>query len=91
LNKEKDEAESKEIIYMLVYWIIFVCTSFLQNCWGLGSLRVIFLTVVLSRETNWKKKIYEMLFTGDHPRFEEYLNIAKGYTVELVNTMKKMD
>jgi hypothetical protein len=46
---------------------------------------------VLSRETNWKKKIYEMLFTGDHPRFEEYLSIAKTYTIELVNTMKKMD
>jgi hypothetical protein len=70
LNKGKDEVEVKEIIYMLVYWIVFVCTSFLQHCWGLSTLRVLFLTAVLSTQFNLKKKIYEELFTGDHPKFE---------------------
>ena len=90
-GSNKEDIEVKEIIYMLVYWIIFVVTSFLQHCWGLSTLRVLFLTAVLSSQFNLKKKIYEELFTGDHPKFEEYLGMAKRYSVELVNTMKKMD
>ena len=87
----KDDVDGKEIIYMLVYWIVFVMTSFLQHCWGLSTIRVLFLTAVLSSHFNLKKRIYEELFTGNHSKFEEYLDMAKRYTVELVNTMKKMD
>ena len=84
------EVEIKEILYMIVYWIVFVSTSFLQHCWGLSSLRVIFLTAVLSSQFDLKKKIYDELFTGDLPKFEQYLSIAKDNTVEFFNTMKKI-
>lgn len=87
-----NEAEQREIMYMLVYWIGFVCTSFLQHCWGLSALRVVFLVALLSSQINLKKKIFEDLFTGEQlPKFDQYLRMAKEYTVELVNTMKKID
>jgi hypothetical protein len=79
-------------MHMLVYWIGFVITSFLQNCWGLSTLRVLFLIALLSTKINLKKKIYDTLFKGDQTTmFDQYLAIAKSYTVEFVNTLKKID
>lgn len=80
-------------MYMLTYWIGFVSTSFLQHCWGLSTLRVVFLVALLSNQINLKKKIYEALFTGEQnqPKFDQYLTMAKEYSVELVNTLKKID
>lgn len=86
-----NESDQKEIRYMLIYWIGFVVTSFLQNCWGLSTLRVVSLVALLSSQINIKKKIYEALFIGEQSKFDQYLKMAKEYTLEFVNTMRKID
>ena len=76
---------------MLVYWISFVLSSFLQPIYGMQTMRIILLVAMLSPKIDYKKKIYEALFTGDQPDFEVYLDCVKVMIVDWVRRLKKLE
>ena len=104
LNSKKVQ-DNEGLQEMLFYWVTFVATSLIEMAFGfipgVHTLRIIFLSAMLSPHFNLKKAGYKLLFKGQksiyegymlqEPIFEKYLSVVRIQTREFIQKMRKME
>ena len=73
LNSKKNQEKNDELMQMLVYWIVYVLTSFVCCVPLMPTLRVFLMCAMLSPKVNLKKSVNDLLFKGEAPMFEQYM------------------
>ena len=90
-NQENAKEKNGELMQMLLYWIVFVISSFLCCIPLIPTVRTLFLSAMLSPKVDLKKILNDFLFNGEVPQFEHYMGSFKVISNQIFNYLKTVE